>query len=337
MSSQDATQQSHEGDSQPTSRESTPGMDVESQTSMEDDEEDENQDDMDEDDDEEEDDRFPYSVAEIVAIFTEFYQSLAKLHHNPARLKFPPPAGWPQLAPEHVGHWKDSFALDILRHLPYFESGDYVSVDFECCLVDYTTKKPDFFAKEDWREPLMTDFWRDGSPIQPRMCFLIADGRADGEGPCREWVFDAVHGEVQASTLYWGDDTVQDVKEFLDETVEKYKKMHIISLAGRSTLLYTAKSLDKEGVEFWQVAEATRRVSEEEVMAQKPPDWNRPTRFGTELDIQFLRQVFRDHGWPDAFRRQECKAYIDELMERMEKIRGLAWAVDDHLPPGCSL
>lgn len=61
----------------------------------------------------------------------------ATLHYNLVHLKIPPPEGWPQITPESCTHFKGDYAIQVLRHLPYFDSSDYFHV--HSLLIDYKT------------------------------------------------------------------------------------------------------------------------------------------------------------------------------------------------------
>ena len=307
-STQDSpTQHLRDQESQSTPGESSPSAEPpESQTTVEDDENWGNnghESDYSDDDASETEERFPYSVEEFVAIFTEFYQFLAKLHYDPANLKFPPPGGWPQLPPEHVGTWKEDFALDVIRHLPYFAWGSPATqLDYKSHLVDYSYG-PRFFDGVDWRDEDMDD----EEPFNTGMCFVIAEGHESGG---QQWVLDVEHGVITVDSLRCDTNGPFDLREFFEGIMDKYRKLELISSPGRVTL------------DGSRVAERAERIKEEEVMAEKR--WFRDA----DVDLQFLKQVYRDHGWPDSFRREECREYIDDFMMKLEKTRGESWEAD---------
>ncbi|KAK1759116.1 hypothetical protein QBC47DRAFT_371084 [Echria macrotheca] len=263
-----------------------------------------NANDGDGDDSSESENRFMYSVDQIVAIFTEFYQFLARLHYDPANLKFPPPEGWPQLAPDHVGSWKEDLALDVIRHLPYFSWGSPATqLDYKSHLVDYSTCGPEFFAEPDWWEEYM-DY---NDSCNPRMCFIIAKGH---ESYGQQWVVDAEHGQIYVESLRCDRSGPYDLRVFLRGVMEKYRNLELISSPGRVTL------------DGSRVPERHGRVSEEEIMAEKAP-------FGeTDVSVQFVRQVYRDYGWPNSFQREECQKYINDLMTRLEEAGLESWERD---------
>ncbi|KAF5688730.1 hypothetical protein FCIRC_1740 [Fusarium circinatum] len=63
-----------------------------------------------------------YIPEELGALFVDFYSFLTTLHYDQSDLKIPPPTGWPYITPESCGHYKSDYAIQVLRHLPYFDS-----------------------------------------------------------------------------------------------------------------------------------------------------------------------------------------------------------------------
>jgi len=272
---------------------------------------------------EEEDDRFPYTVEEIVALFADFYQFLAKLQFNPDDLKFPPTEGWPSLAPAHVGTWKEDFALEVMRHLPYFYRGGNTQADYKQRFKDYSVWSPDHFAEPEWWEQHM-DYEHDGSPFHPRMAFIVAQGHESGG---QQWVLDAEHGEMWVESMRCDTQGPFDLREFFETFKDKTRRLQIFSLRGQEVIDVS------EVIDAAEVEERAERISEAEVMAQNVEELRDFERvFGnTPLDLQYLRQIYRDHGWPDAFRRTECEAYVRDFMVRFEEQTGREPWDADHL------
>jgi hypothetical protein len=268
-------------------------------------------------DEEEEEDRFPYTVEDIAALFTDFYQFLAKLQFNPDDLKFPPPEGWPNLAPEHVGTWKEDFALEVMRHLPYFQNGGNTQADYKQRFEDYSVWSPRQFAEPEWWEQYM-DYERDGSPFHPRMAFIVAQGHESGG---QQWVLDAEHGEMWVVSMRCDTQGPFDLREFFEAFKDKTRRLQILSLRGQ------------EVIDSSEVEERAERISEAEVIAQDVEELSDFERFfgNTPLDLQYLRQIYRDQGWPDAFRRTECEDYVHNFMVRFEEQTGREPWDSDHI------
>lgn len=39
----------------------------------------------------------------------------------------------------------------------------------------------------------------------------------------------------------------------------------------------------------------------------------------TDLDVQYVRQIYREHGWPEAFRKDDAEKVLVEIIEAMEE------------------
>jgi hypothetical protein len=90
-----------------------------------------------------------YSRETIVAAITSYYEFLQRIHsdYNAIEIKYPPTGGWPEITPEPFNMYSES-AVDLLRHLPYFDSEGLCIVQ-KTEAVDYTLDiRIRFLAKE---------------------------------------------------------------------------------------------------------------------------------------------------------------------------------------------
>lgn len=62
------------------------------------------------------------------------------------------------------------------------------------------------------------------------------------------------------------------------------------------------------------IPEATRIVTEEEVLAQ---GMDVGEVFPNELETHYIRQIYREYGWPHAFRREEGFAAVKVFIEKL--------------------
>ncbi|PVI02293.1 hypothetical protein DM02DRAFT_523345, partial [Periconia macrospinosa] len=72
---------------------------------------------------------------------------------------------------------------------------------------------------------------------------------------------------------------------------------------------------NRETQEADRVDERNSLITQEEALAQEE-EW------GTHLDWQFVRQVYRQHGWLDFFRKDEAVKAIEEFMALKSDQRG---------------
>lgn len=256
------------------------------------------------------DDSPRYTPEQVAAAFLDFYQFLAKLHFDPADLRVAPPGGWPNITREACAGWKSDEVIEVLRRLPYFSTGTpKPQVHYKSFLVDYSSMEHsgDFselnFAQEN------VEFWDDEAVVDHSYIVAIAQGR-ESYG---RWLFLDVVGGFMHEDLNRADMLPpEDIKDWFQRTEEAYRSLHIIPCVGRITI---------EADHVPERAAVLGPVTVEEVCAQTG-DWK------TDLDIHYLRQLYRQHGWPDAFRREDARRAVDDLMRVMGEKRGAWWETD---------
>jgi len=69
--------------------------------------------------------------------------------------------------------------------------------------------------------------------------------------------------------------------------------------------------------------EGKERITLDEVNSQTQ-------KWRTDLDVQYVRQIYRDHGWPQSFNQAAASRAIDNWLEPagadwMEGSRGFGW------------
>jgi hypothetical protein len=240
-----------------------------------------------------------YTPQELSEIFLDFYNFLCTLHYDVADLKIPPPEGWPTLTPAYCANFKTDYAIEVLRHLPYFDSKS--AIHYKSALIDYSTLSHNFFASyeaED-REGAV-DFESTEGEVDPCHVFFIAWGHESGG---RDLLLNVKHGEIIEEMIRCSHIGSYDVKEYFDIMKEAYRSLKLIPCLGRIT------------IEAEKVQERVEKISEEEI-------WDEEEGWGTDLDVQYLRQIYREYGWPDAFKKEEAKTAVDELMKSIEDSRG---------------
>jgi hypothetical protein len=246
----------------------------------------------------------PYSVEQLAGIFLAFYKFLATLHYDPSNLKVPPPEGWPmESLPAMVMRNKSPRAIEVMRHIPYFkQSDDSTHVHYKSKLHDYTDAKEhhrirshDELALEMNGE--LESF--DGEKVDPSDVLVIAWGYESGG---HYFLLDALRGEMTVDVVRCQLMSPEDVADFFDGLREEYRSLRLIPCPNKETEL--AERVD----------EREEPIEQSEVLAQEE-EW------GTDLDWQFVRQIYRQHGWPDAFRREEAIAAVEDLMELLGEER----------------
>ena len=231
----------------------------------------------------------PYSPEEIAAIFMDFYTFLTTLHYHPGELVSPPPQGWPNLVPGSDLDAKSDLALEVVRRLPYLDSS--ADVHYKSRLVNYSTVDRSYFVgkrlfagEEVFEEDV------------PDHVFIFALGHESGG---RSLYLDVNTGEVIEEMIRMESKPAQDAKVYFEALKEDYRSLKLIPIPGM------------DSIEAWHVDERETPITEEEVLAQAD-DWE------TDLDIQYLRQVYRACGWPSAFRKDEAFDEVDSLLEKRD-------------------
>lgn len=246
----------------------------------------------------------PYDIQELAAIFTDFYKFLATLHYDPADLKLPPPEGWdPAIFSPTIVSSKSEDVVALMQRLPYFtENQKSTHVHYKSKLIDYTdpeglghTEMYDDFL-EGWLD-------QDDDRTHRRSDLLVIAGGYESGG--RTFVLDVLRGEILEEIIRCNDCDPVDVKEFFEDLKNRFRSLELIPCPGRET--HTAAAVPANAVV----------IEEEEVRAQTE-EW------GTDLDLQFVRQVYRQYGWPHDFRRTEAVGFIEEFMAK-DKERREEW------------
>ncbi|KAK3319870.1 hypothetical protein B0T19DRAFT_445658 [Cercophora scortea] len=279
-----------------------------------DDEEEEEDEEGDEDDDDDHDDDDDnnsycstdpnsnprYTPEELTAIVLDFY-TFTKLHFKPSDLKLPPPGGWPNLTRENVGpNFKSDYTLSVLRQLPCLNKEGLI--EYNCQVQDYSTRTRESFEPDEYGhlhgEDLYTD--DDGNPDAPVHDHIVSFAPGYSSGGI-ELMLNVHAGTIGAVMIRYSDIGEEDIQRYFDSVKKKFRKLRLLPCMGKQTL-------DAE-----KVPERSRGIRLEAVRNQIRAD----DRIFTHLDLQYIRQVYRDYGWPRAFRREEFEANIDRVLVEM--------------------
>jgi hypothetical protein len=140
----------------------------------------------------------------------------------------------------------------------------------------------------------------EGEEVDPSHVFFIASGHESGG---QELLLNVQYGEIIEEMIRYQTVGAYDVRSYFDDLKEAYRNLKLIPCLGRVT------------IEAWDVEKRADMIEEEEVRAQTE-DW------GTQLDVQYIRQIYRKHGWPDAFRKDDAKKAVDLLVDSTEERGG---------------
>ena len=201
------------------------------------------------------------------------------------------------LTPEICGNFKSRQVIEVMRHLPYLSSEP--AVNYKSHLIDYTTIDPKHFSTGDFREE-DNEYWSSEREVDRADLLYIAWGYESGG---IDMILLVQDGEILEDIVRVSMGSSTDVKDYFEELKEAYRSLKLIPRLGKLT------------IEAADVEERTDEISDEEVRSQTE-SW------GTPLDVQYVRQVYRHHGWPNAFQKHDAWKLIDDLISSMEEDRG---------------
>ncbi|RKK93302.1 hypothetical protein BFJ71_g9637 [Fusarium oxysporum] len=225
--------------------------------------------------------------------FIDFYTFLTTLHYDKSHLKIPPPTGWPELTPESCAYFKSDHTMEVIRHLPYFDSTCIEYVHYKSKILDHTAfTQKDFEKHRNYHQGW--EFWSsEGELMDPSDVVCMAVGH---ENFSRElWlnmkdceIFEDFHAGDMLNAV--------PVEVFFENTKEQYKTLKLIP--GRRRITIEAEKVPKRD----------GRITEKEVTGQTE-EW------GTDLDIQYVRQIYRYHEWTGFFDLETASEAIDKWLE----------------------
>ncbi|RGP72001.1 hypothetical protein FLONG3_6900 [Fusarium longipes] len=247
-----------------------------------------------------------YSPKEISAILLDFYTFLTTLHFDPKYLKTPPPEGWPAIDPllNHVTRSKE--VGEVMKQIPYFDDKEFVYwVHYKSRLIDYSNmSEKDFTSTMDWRRLVDDILWskRRETNIDLHDVFPLALGHETGG---RHLWLNVRDGEITDEENKFQESEPVDMKEYFDGLKQAYINLTLIPCPRRVTI-EVLQPVDElpEG----------KTITEEEVIAQEQ-EWP------TDMDIQYVRQLYRGFGWPNDFRKDEAFRAVNLLMEKLPEHR----------------
>jgi hypothetical protein len=244
-----------------------------------------------------------YSPKEISEILLDFYQFLTTLHYDAQYLKMPPPEGWSGMEPllKHLS--SSEMVGEVIKHIPYFDNNCKAFIHYKSRLMDYPTlPQDDFESVMDWRTNGFDEIYSERRQITINMrdVFPLALGR---ETWGKHIWLNVRDGEITVEDCKVQDGPQVDLKEFFSGLKQAYITMQLVPCRGRIT------------IEAHRVEEKGQVITEQEVIAQEKA-------WGTHLDIQYIRQLYRSYGWPQAFSRDKAFDAVDQMMDKLPEHRG---------------
>ncbi|KAK8014331.1 hypothetical protein PG990_007627 [Apiospora arundinis] len=259
-----------------------------------------------------------FSRDAIVVALSKFYSSLP--HIDPSRVRHAPPGGWPSITAESLARifsleGCSTRVVDLLRHLPYIDHEEgWPWITPETMPLDYRRGPlPQDLASEPPEQQL---YWRRQrslvqlrqvgafDPFPPWVVQLTTSPHRDGDcwmldtsdGTLTKFVITGA-GEDDPAARYndtdpraWrnaGEDKTYKLEALLAKWAGKYRRMEYLGVPGHQSI---------RGV-VWRDAE-----------------FGRPGEYPWD-EAQMLKRIYQEHGWPDQYKRDECRRAVLSWME----------------------
>ncbi|KFY32328.1 hypothetical protein V493_00303 [Pseudogymnoascus sp. VKM F-4281 (FW-2241)] len=148
----------------------------------------------------------------------------------------------------------------------------------------------------------------EGYSVDPRDVVCLATGQEAGGV---HLFLDVRRGEITEDEVKCDTKNAVDVVVFFERFKEMYRSLKLIPCAD-----YEMMVIDQRDDPEAEGKEDGEEVSTEVMMRQKEL-WE------TEMDVRWLRGLYRRLGWPDNFQRVEAEREVDEAMDAMWERGGL--------------
>lgn len=246
-----------------------------------------------------------YRPQQMAALLLDLYKFLSTLHYDPSDLKVAPAHGWPDLTPEHCAHFRGGYALQVLRYLPYLGGQPPQQLHYQCEVVDYTVVHRGWFVKHHMDSDTNDEWWSTLSQVPTAWMLPLALGVGV---QASSFYLNVVDAEVCEVISGLGDAPPKPLATWVAEMKELFASLQLIPCDGKRSLVCK----DVKDIE---------RINEDEFRAEEG-------YFPTDLDVRFIRQVYRDYGWPKRFRYKEAMAYLLPLLEDIVEDNDDRWWID---------
>lgn len=267
-----------------------------------------------------------YNRDEIIFELESFYAFLP--HIPPSAIHHAPPGGWPNITREilrekrHITNKTDE-AVELLRRLPYI-AGQRPWIAPECFPCDYrlASQEPDPLTDPRWLRHVSDDGLLERWP--PWVVQLTSG--MDREGRC--YMLDTTDGTVTKYVMtdsgcaadeptYAEDDPrswrdkwcfweTMTLKDQLDEFRRRYRGLTWLGVpTSDHPGIYIRGDMAQPGSVWWEETEVRQRVSDSVALFDIHGEMETNFTF-----LQQLQRIYREHGWPDDFKGDECRAAL---------------------------
>ncbi|KAL2122665.1 hypothetical protein VTJ04DRAFT_3120 [Mycothermus thermophilus] len=274
-----------------------------------------------------------YSLEETVAAIRDYFEFLTRVYLDESYVHLPPEGGWPEITPERLrGLGKTDDVVQLLRHMPYIQDDENTGSRIYAgpCMCEFykwpvlirncersTNISKDF---EDMR--ILTEPYGDWDKglVPPHMVGLITI-----ETYFERFLLDTKHG-----VIYWFDcpgkildsptrepilDDLSDPDCSEEETPKEVPEW-------RTSPAWSVRDF------FELLKDCFRELRTIPLSYSEVFDLNTFAYDSETLEaLSLVRDVFREHGWPDLdrYRKEDCLRAARRVMEEKLPNEGFDW------------
>ncbi|KAM0325566.1 hypothetical protein ACHAQA_007553 [Verticillium albo-atrum] len=279
----------------------------------------------------------------IIAPVWEYYEFLGRLWLPRNVILYPPPGGWPSIAPgpDNGFECKTNFAVDILRHLPYItETRGLFNHD---TIVAYRSTVEDHSQSEEYDQEMdesvlevvyetMLDEASEENPPSPlRHMLKLAYGWPGGG---RYIFIDTWTGFIWEEEDE-GEECAPRIlaRDYFEDKIKMLRRFDEVFVPGEDVILRRKERFDR--LDLWEEgswrSDCQKRYREyipdddpygaEEMERKGEPTQSRD--FGDEEDGDWVRHLYFKHGWPgEKWDKEACQDEIREFVHRRKVLAG---------------
>ncbi|KAL5323793.1 hypothetical protein ACEPPN_008335 [Leptodophora sp. 'Broadleaf-Isolate-01'] len=248
-----------------------------------------------------------YDPEAIKVALSSYYQSLSKLPYIEASdISYPPKDGWPNITSlnfESLG--KSESVLELLKYLPYLrnpgkEKG--YAISFGTFAIDYSAAPFTDPLDISKAESLSPDLYWEEEKIKSWVVPLtVSEDNVWGSW----WLLDTTDGTVKE----WAhNDTTSPDADYASSDPRAWR-----NTCGETRLLEELLMEWREKFESLHWIAFSDPTGREKI-------WNDEDfpRDRDAVQCEQLQRIIRAHGWPDDFRRRECKEALQKWDEEYQ-------------------
>ncbi|KAF4552242.1 Hypothetical protein D9617_10g072230 [Elsinoe fawcettii] len=220
---------------------------------------------------------FGWTHQEIIDAVRDHYEHLIRLYIPASALKLPPVGGWPNITAEAVAAYgKSDFIVELMRHLPYIENDEdhmahFRNIEYKCYVQDYSAWTPEDFAREELAHIVAC---LDDDETATEHWFVLAWGFESGG---QYILINTERNELVEEIFKYNRSYQGDFHKYWEQVKARYDRLETIPVPG------------------FEPGQWLHRPD-----AEEEPPLDQAEEFPSQLDYDWIRKIYMDHGWPGA-------------------------------------